>query len=44
MVGRQYSRRRRARDVRRDAQRTESALGAHATDQDSATVCGQEGN
>ena len=40
MVGRTYSRRRRARDVRRDAERAERAGGAHEDALGAITVSG----
>ena len=44
MVGRTYSRRRRARDVRRDAERAERAVGAHEDALGAITASGCFGN
>jgi hypothetical protein len=44
MVGRTYSRRRRARDVRRDVERTERVGGAHEDARGAITASGWDGN
>ena len=43
MVGRTYSRRRRARDVRRDAEHAECTVGAHLDAQDAQGVVSSSG-
>ena len=43
MVGRTYSRRRRARDVRRDAERAERTVGAHLDAQDAQGAVSSSG-
>jgi len=43
MVGRTYSRRRRAHDVRRDAERAERTVGAHLDAQDAQGVVSSSG-